>query len=538
MSRRSTTRPASPPVARTANRRPRTPRSSGARKASVASPDSPGREVDEREPPGGEVQLDRRLPAGQPEVAGLPAAADAAPDGEGADRHQGVGGEVAQHAPALVLVLDHAERGEQARRVERHLDDARPSEAVRQDEERGGRGDRRPGAAGQHHEVRGRTAELALGGLGEALERRPQRRRPQEGALAAEVDPRAQPQLREAIPQAGPVDAERRPRLDAIERGVVLGQPQDGRRHLGRGDRGRCPAVGGGLGPGAQRAAHPDVDELDPQVQDLGERGGDRGERLAGVGGAGPPRGEDSAQVARRIAVRPGGPAPPRSPAGSRRRAPRPRRRGSRGRRGAAPRRPRPGPPARRRGRARPRRPGRPCRRGASSRPVAWRGGSLPADRHARRSPRRSATRQPRRRPPGGAALPRSPPELRPGEPGCRAPRSAGGPQQGPRSRHRRARARPPATGRRHGSVPEAPPAGCPGRLPPERPPPSAGATARPPGRPRRPRTWRCRGPASRRRSCREPTARTGVTPGTSAGATASVTRPSSCPRRAPRAGR
>ena len=161
-SRRSTTRPASPPVARTANRRPRTPRSTGERNAEDGLAGFARRKVDQRQPAGRQLQLDRGVAAGQPQVAGLASAAHAPRDGERADGDQGVGEQVAQDPPALVLVLDRAERGEQAGRVEGDLHDARPAETVGEHEERGRGRDRRPGAAGEDHDVRRRTRRARM----------------------------------------------------------------------------------------------------------------------------------------------------------------------------------------------------------------------------------------------------------------------------------------------------------------------------------------------------------------------------------------
>ena len=82
-----------------------------------------------------------------------------------------------------------------------------------------------------------------------------------------------------------PVGAPRRPGPDPVDDRIVgLGRRQRGGRYDGQVDR-RGPTPDPGHGQGARAGVEPDLDDIDPPVEDLGERHRPRSERPPGVVG-------------------------------------------------------------------------------------------------------------------------------------------------------------------------------------------------------------------------------------------------------------
>ena len=86
MSRRSTSRPPSPPPTSTSIRRPRVPRPTGSRKRRSTGGDLAGRQVDQLEPAGDEVELVSPADRDDRQPSGAPAGPQALRDDDAAER--------------------------------------------------------------------------------------------------------------------------------------------------------------------------------------------------------------------------------------------------------------------------------------------------------------------------------------------------------------------------------------------------------------------------------------------------------------------
>ena len=456
-SRRSTTRPASPPVARSGEAlapHAEVDREPGSR----ARPRRTGRAAGRRAP-GGPPASSRsigRLTAGHAELPGLAPAADAARDREGAEGHEGVGHEVAEDRARRSASSSIVPSGARRRAgVERHLDDARPPDARRR-----ARAGRRAAGIDDHapparttrsgagpSSSRGRSRRAARGQPG-APPRAAGRRRPPRSAHGARRSSasrsrrraRSMPRVAHASTRSRAASSSTRPRTaDGASTAAI---------------RAGAPGSAAGLGPGAERAAHPDLEQLDPEIEHLGERGRRRDQGVARVGGAGAACREQGPEVDLRLAVRVAGPATTSVPRGSRT-----------ARAAAAPTRTigSPGSPLGHAGRerhqladevalvgggrvTRPDDEGRDVRAGREARRSR-------AGRRARRWPRSCASRRRSHRPRGAGGWPRC--AARTTTCGGRAPPTGldGAGQQRPR--RVRARDRPPAPGRHPGRARE-----------------------------------------------------------------------------------
>ena len=263
-------------------------------------------------PPASEVVAPAAVHAVELDLADGPAVSEAGGGHHRPERRQQVVGQVGEHLPALARVGDGAERGEQPRVIERVLRRARIG---------GGRRRARAPRMAPFVTAQGppvattRSAAGPLGPVGcpsvETAQGGSCGGHPERNAFAGRIGPRGDPQFPHPIAQSVAIRRPGRPGRDPVDdwsSGSSGASAADGT--IARSSSASATALAGPR-PDARPAIEPDLDDVDPPIQDLGE-GHRRGTQRAACVVERQRRDRSGAPGVALRPVRPG-PAPPTS---------------------------------------------------------------------------------------------------------------------------------------------------------------------------------------------------------------------------------
>src|SRR5439155_5902031 len=180
-----------------------------------------GRQVDELQAAGHEVELGRAGPGVDDDAARAPAGAHALGRYDAAERGEHVVDEVAQEEPPLGLRRDRPERPHEPGMVEGELAGGRPAEDVGERERHRGTRRRREGPAAGDDEIGRWLVVEGRRRVEQSLERRTRGGEPKRRAITLGVAPRRPTELAEAVAQSDPIERHGRPAENPIDRRVV-----------------------------------------------------------------------------------------------------------------------------------------------------------------------------------------------------------------------------------------------------------------------------------------------------------------------------